>query len=257
MAERLSLDAGLPEHPVTLGSLLRGAFGIWSRNLFGFSFVALVVYAPIVVFWLSPRWIPGLHDLLYGGERAVAGLIGFALVALASQVATAAVTYGVIEQLAGRRTSVGAMIAVAVRRGPGVLLVAVVVFLATMAGVALLVVPGVILSLVLAVAVPVAVVERPGVLASLKRSAFLTRGHRWKILGLFITVNALGRFVDQIATGISASIAQSSPLGSFFVSHLAVAFMLGLPAVAAAIAYHDLRFAKEGTDTAQLAKVFE
>ena len=41
------------------------------------------------------------------------------------------------------------------------------------------------------VVIPVAVIERPGPVASLKRSVALTEGHRWKILGIFLLVIAI------------------------------------------------------------------
>jgi len=54
--------------------------------------------------------------------------------------------------------------------------VALLEMLAIVGGFLLLVVPGIIVSLMLMVAVPVAIIERPGVMASLKRSAALTKG---------------------------------------------------------------------------------
>src|SRR5512146_818511 len=104
---QLSLDAGLPFPALTTGSLVKHAFGVWTRNPFGFSFIGLLVYAPIMAFWISPRWIPSLYEPLYGREAFLAAPIAFVLTSLAAEIATGAVTYGVVEQLAGRRASVG------------------------------------------------------------------------------------------------------------------------------------------------------
>ena len=52
----------------------------------------------------------------------------------------------------------------------------------------LLVIPGIIVWCIYAVAIPVCVVERRGVSASLKRSSFLTRGNRWRIFGALAVV---------------------------------------------------------------------
>ena len=49
-----------------------------------------------------------------------------------------------------------------------------------------LVIPGLVLSTIWWVAIPVAVVERPGTVASLRRSSELTKGVRWRIFGLFV-----------------------------------------------------------------------
>ena len=55
-------------------------------------------------------------------------------------------------------------------------------------GFVLLIVPGVILLMMWAVAVPALVVERAGVFAAFSRSAQLTKGARWKIFGLSLVL---------------------------------------------------------------------
>ncbi len=42
------------------------------------------------------------------------------------------------------------------------------------------------------VAVPVCVIEKQGVIASLSRSRALTKGYRWQIFGLFLLVMVIG-----------------------------------------------------------------
>ena len=62
-------------------------------------------------------------------------------------------------------------------------------------GFVLLVVPGLILACMFFVAVPVAVVERPGVFEALARSGRLTRGHRVPILGVLVATFYLALYV--------------------------------------------------------------
>jgi hypothetical protein len=149
------------------------------------------------------------------------------------------------------------MLAVAVRRGPSFFAVAVVAMLAVAVGLVLLIVPGVLVNLALWLAIPVAVVERTGVLASLKRSRALTSGHLGTIFGILFLVNAFGRAASKAVELSIPSLQDVSIWLAFGVSQLAVAVLMGLPAVACAVAYHDLRALKEGTDTSELAKVFE
>ena len=47
-------------------------------------------------------------------------------------------------------------------------------------------IPGLIIYTVLWLVVPVAVVERPGIVASLRRSSMLTKGYRWQIFGMVL-----------------------------------------------------------------------
>jgi hypothetical protein len=103
-------------------------------------------------------------------------------------------------------------------------------------------------------ALPACVVEGLAVVDSLKRSAELTKGHRWKIFGIFVLVS----FPLPAATAILA--AAMSLLGSVFLSLgqyvLGVAWITGFTSVLIVI-YHDLRVANEGLDSGQIASVFD
>jgi hypothetical protein len=73
-------------------------------------------------------------------------------------------------------------------------------------GLAVFLVPGVIAFLVLALAAPVAVMERSGVQASMRRSAQLTHGHRGRILGAVALAMIIGFFVDVLASILASAI---------------------------------------------------
>lgn len=73
-------------------------------------------------------------------------------------------------------------------------------------GFVLLIVPGVYLATVWAVAAPSLVIERHGVLAAFGRSRELVRGHGWQVLGVILLVLLLallaGIVVASLATGL-------------------------------------------------------
>ena len=103
------------------------------------------------------------------------------------------------------------------------------------------------------VAIPVAVIERPGAIASLQRSFALTAGNRWKILGVFLLVLAIVAgivIVVVILAIISWTIAMLLCLLLY-----AGLFIFG--AVLVAVGYYKLRVAKEGADIGDIAKVFD
>lgn len=83
------------------------------------------------------------------------------------------------------------------------------VSLLTAAGFMLLFVPGVIVSLVLAVAVPVVVVENRGPVAALERSAHLTRGNRVLILFTSALLWAVVSAVTWLNVGIGETLGGS------------------------------------------------
>jgi hypothetical protein len=89
----------------------------------------------------------------------------------------------------------------------------------------------------------------------LGRSRQLTKGHRWKILGLQLVILIPAFVVGAIVGGLTAVI-----LGSTFgpiINLLWNAIWTAFFAIVLAVAYHDLRVAKEGIDTEQIAAVFE
>jgi hypothetical protein len=155
------------------------------------------------------------------------------------------------------------MLRVGLRRGLPVVAVGFLLWLAAFAGFALLVVPGLLWMAAACVAIPAAVVERPGTLGAFRRSFALTRGHRWSLFAagaaiLFI-VWALGAVVQVGATALCATVLppERAVVVTLVATQLGNVLFAALPVVGVAVAYHDVRVAKEGVDTAALARVFE
>jgi hypothetical protein len=103
--------------------------------------------------------------------------------------------------------------------------------------------------------VPACVVEGLGPVQSMRRSAELTQGHRWRIFALWFAILVAEIFVqmglDQVMRpfGYFALVLAPQVLWDILVSAFA--------AVATAVTYRDLRVAKEGVDTDQVATVFD
>ena len=122
--------------------------------------------------------------------------------------------------------------------------VAAVSFVVTMNGLALLLFPGLWAMSAWAVAIPVCVVERSGIVASFKRSAELTRGYRWQTLAAMCIAFIVG-------FGILVLTANS------LAGYVWLVFADGCFGVFSAVLYHDLRFAKEGVRIEEIAAVFD
>jgi hypothetical protein len=105
------------------------------------------------------------------------------------------------------------------------------------------------------VAMPSCVVERRRPFSSLGRSIDLTRGHRWKILGMIVLLF----LVAAVIGGVGAALLRLS--GSTVLVTLGTLAWTGVwgafHAVLVVVTYHDLRVAKEGVDTNQIASVFD
>src|SRR5262249_39680567 len=104
------------------------------------------------------------------------------------------------------------------------------------------------------VAVPACVLEGWGPVASMSRSAALTKGYRWHLLGIAAIIFISRLVVSQVVQLGLAPVSQGlAVIGSVIISTL-----FGLYGFCAIImVYHDLRVTKEGVDTTQLASVFD
>jgi len=112
----------------------------------------------------------------------------------------------------------------------------------------LLIVPGLMLVSMWWVALPACVVERLGPIASLKRSAALTRGHRWPVFALSLVITVaitLGGAMTKVMALLIGGAAVSAICG-FLWQVLVTAF--------GAIA---VRVALDGVDTGKIAAVFD
>ena len=235
-----------------VASVIERTFSVILQNLVPFVILSLIVYIPLVVLALMQ---PGEADpQVVGVVAAVDSVLQLFLPLLMM----AAVTYGTVQSLRGMRAGVGDCLSYGLSRILPVLGVAVLMWLALAVGMLLLVLPFFFVLTLLFVAIPVSVVERPGVLGSLQRSAALTKGYRLKIFGLVLVMTLL-LFVIMVPTAFGMALLTAG-VGSASVGValgvLVSAVISLIPAVMAAVVYHDLRLAKEGIDTEQLAAVF-
>ncbi len=234
--------------PFSAGAVIGRSFSTWFGNLVPFSVVTLLVNVPVfAIEALAPE---GGSSGLEAAARVVSGL--------ANLVVTAALTYGVLQSLRGESVPLGRLLGSGFSKMGSVLLVSIGFGLIVFLGFVLLVVPGVVALCALYVAVPAVVVEDVGPGEALGRSRTLTKGNRWGILAVALVVGVVTFVVAAVGgalvrLGASALPHPVPPL----LSTAIVALLTPLGACAAAVAYHDLRVAKEGVDTAALVKVFE
>jgi len=119
----------------------------------------------------------------------------------------------------------------------------------------MLVVPGLILATLWFVVLPACIVEHLGPWASLRRSQELTKGYRWKVLGLTLLLT-IGTYVGSsvIDTWVTAA---TSPVVGVVSDLIWTAIWTAFTATTTIATYQALRVAKEGTDIEQIAVVFD
>jgi hypothetical protein len=231
-----------------VGDVLSRGFAICMANFPFFFAITFVVSLPNLLFLLNQD--PLNPAATFGWRFGVS----IALVMILSQLGQAVILFGAFQQLRGQPLRPGEAFSRALARFFPLLGLAILYGLGIMLGSMLLVVPGLILLVMWAVAVPVCVVEGLGPVASLGRSRELTKGHRWKIFGLLallLIVSAVGnKLVGLILSPVGI---MAAALGTVIWAALLGAFWHCV----IIMAYHDLRVAKEGVSTEQIASVFD
>ena len=199
--------------------------------------------------------LPGLVINLLTDEPWARSLIDLII----GQIVTVTLIYGTVQALRGRQVTIGESLSEGLKRLGAAIVVAIVVALGVAAGMVLLIVPGLILLTMWAVAIPVATIERAGVGASLSRSSELTRGRRWRVLGALLVAGLISVAVGIIIGGIGGAVLMTGigpdilKIAVWIVTAMTQAFS----ACVAATLYYFLRREKEGVDIDQIAAVFD
>jgi hypothetical protein len=183
------------------------------------------------------------------------------------------VIHGVMASISGKRASVGDCLSTALKHAVPLFLIALLTTLGFVAGLVLLIVPGVILAVMWTVAGPACVVEHAGMWQAFKRSTDLTRGYRWPIFGLFVASFVLIIVIDLITSllvGIAfgtgmvvfssnpvASVASNASSAELFAAFVRAMLALIISFTFGAAIYYELREIKEGIGPEALASVFD
>jgi hypothetical protein len=175
-------------------------------------------------------------------------LIALLISLVATQLFTGMVVKLVADLQDGRRDATPGQLLRAVTPVLGqLLLVAVVAGVGIVVGLVLLVVPGLILLTMWAVAAPVVVLERPPGLQALGRSRELVRGSGWPVFGVIFV---LGIVLAVVAGGIELA-AESAGTGVGIVARVILGVLTApISALAAAVLYFELRGSTAGAPTA-------
>jgi hypothetical protein len=255
-----------------IGSCLKRALSTFFANFISFNLLGLIVMAPgvLLIFLLFGSTYMALisYDPATGAPPPEIGP-GFAITIFGSIVVmmvmqyllTGAVVYGTVQHLHGQKPSMATSLMQALRRVLPIILVAIITTILVWIGMMLLIVPGIIVALMLCVAIPVVMVEGPGVFASLSRSRALTKGSRWRLLGLLLVAvigTTLATTIISMVVGLVMVFFGSVGATVSTVVDLALQlFTTVFFAVVLAVTYHDLRVSKEGVSTEQIAAVFD
>lgn len=231
-----------------IGRVLSKSISVFFQNIVTFTLISAVVSLPFII-------ISTLQEGSTQEDQAIRALVGFGVLLFLSPLATAVILHATFQHMRGRPVRLGESVSQALGRFLPLLGVMVLQTLGISLGFLLLIIPGFILLTMWYAAVPVCIAERAGPIRSLGRSRELTKGYRWRIVGLMFLLGIMGGIGSAVFVLLGTALAQE--WGAIAAQTLWQGLSGGFGSVAVAVAYYYLRVAKEGVDVDQIAAVFD
>lgn len=233
-----------------IGNVLNRAFSICVANFPFFFIITLIVALPNLLIKMN-QTVRQPSD--FGPAFSMIGL-SVVLGIVLNTIGEAIILYGAFQYLSGRPVQPAEAFQRAIARFLPLLGLGLLYGFAVGLGAVLLVVPGLILFVMWSVALPSCLVEGLSPIESLSRSSALTKGSRWPIFGAMVLVG-LANGIGAIVLGLVLS-----PFGHLIATLITLVWTATWAAYwncLLIMIYHDLRVAKEGIDTKQIAAVFD
>lgn len=241
-----SASGAMMLRPMGLLEIVDETFRLYRRHFAVFFGIAAVIYVP----WGVLQGVPGV--------AALAGL----LLAPFMLVAQSALTKAVSDRYLGTPLSVGEAYRYIGRRFWPLVLTMLLAYLMVLAGLLLLIIPGIIFSFWIALTAQVFVIEDKRYSQAIWRSKFLIGQGTWAelivlmlIIGLLTMVIqfVLGALVGTSMLGINQE-EVGMPMHAAILFGLLEALAMPLSQIATVLLYYDSRIRKEGFDIQILAK---
>lgn len=256
------------DHSVSIGRVFQRAFSAIQLNPVVVIGLALLIGAlpGLIITFVFVQAGLGTNGGLQSGFSLsrILGASFFSSLAMmvVSALVQGAMTRATVSAIEGRSATFGESFSAAARVLLPLIGLSILFAIGVALGFALLIVPGVILLLMWAVAIPALVVERNGIMAAFGRSVELTRGSRWKILALFIVVAVIYWLVSMLVGILGLTMYSTASYAGLTIGNIIGSMIVGtisnmLWGTIQPSLYVELRQAKEGTSIESLAQVFE
>ncbi len=254
------MTAELGSVQFSISRVIGSSFGVYARNFISFTLLALLISLINVAVGFFIGFDAAALEA--GQFDVVAIVIGFLIAIVVNSLTQAAIIYGTFQDLRGQKASVAACVSRGITTIIPVIIGSLLFSVAVSIGLMLLVIPGVILILMWWVYIPVVVVEAQGIMGGFGRSAELTRGRRWHILGILLVIVLISIVVSVVLAGTIGTILMSAPSDSTFlvvsiVDYALTAIVTAYASVLVAVGYYYLRAEKEGIGADAIAQVFD
>ena len=259
-----SRDRPLPLRQMGIGEIIDAAVKLYRRDFLALIGIVAFVLVPVTFaqFWVTQMML-GPAGAVPSNEAAIqllaVGGIFFAVQFLIVQpFLVAAVARAASDAYLGEPVGIGRTYRYALSRLPAILWITVLTSVLTIIGFILLIIPGIIAFVRLALAPPVLVVEDVRGTKAVGRSWRLTSGNFWRLLALLILstlIATVGVLIITIPTEVVALMV--GPAGwpiSALGSTLATVLITPFSMLIIVLFYFDMRIRKEGFDIEVMAQ---
>jgi hypothetical protein len=248
--------------PLTLGELLDRAFQLYRSRFTLLVSISAVAYLPVFVIQAGMLWAPKTFSVSASmamvGGFLVALVVRLLGVAAANSATVIVVSAAYLERPITLREAYARVSGMLVR----VFFIMIGAGIGIALGLLLLIVPGVILFLMWALAIPVAVLEDAGLGESLSRSRYLTAGHRSRVFVIYLLyfvlvfalefalLTPLGAMIALKGHG-PAGAAATAPIvsaASAVLTFVIESLITPILAICLSLMYYDERVRKEAFD---------
>lgn len=247
-----------PHVPLGVGTLVADSFTTLGRHLFP---ILLIGFVPSLLGVVLSGSLVGFDTVLSleetetasGGASALTGLVDLVVYS----VTTAFLVQLAYDAKLKRPIRLGKYIAPALASIFPIAILGIVVGLLVGVAALALIIPGLWVYAVFSVMEPAVVIERLG-FKGLGRSAKLTKGYRWPILGALAITWACAMAIIVLALFVTDLAMSSGILAVSIVLYAALtAIGTGLVSILTALIYARLREIKEGVSVDQIVSVFD
>lgn len=254
-----------------IARVIQQTFAVLGRNFVTFFVLALILSG-------IPAAIVGYIQATTLGAAASGGLpafnsnyftsmgVGVLATVITACVLQGALVYATVQDMNGQKPDIGECLATGLRSFLPLLGLSILLGIAVVFGWVLFLVPGIMMLCAWCVAVPALVADRTGVMGAFSRSAQLTRGNRWRILGLGVIVVIISMVISMVIGAVALALTfgagalnpvalMTSPariVGNALMSALSSA----LTSTGVAVLYVELRRVREGSGAEWLAEIF-
>jgi hypothetical protein len=239
---------------MSVGEILDGAFTLYRRHFSAFFGASLIPQLPLAGVWIVFMLVAGVSGMSPTTEAAVYG--GFAVLALPLSLVATVLPFGALVRMAGdaylgNPVSQSEGLRWGWRRFGTVWALSLVAGLAVVLGLLLLIVPGVLAAIVLAVAIPVAMLEQRGYVEAQRRSRALARGGWGQIFAVLMVLLVIGMLptvgIELVVTLVVGSVSSAATAGAIWeaakqvLGVLVGSLTLPVTMIATTLLYYDRR----------------